>query len=199
MEWECLVSFTDDYTQLCDASPFCELTGCSINKLNSVRIYFESSLDVLGNENVLLQKMLITHQKINCWKRFCGKIQNQDSKPRRFSPLWGLVCHTPFPSLGWGFQAKPPLPAELRRCISEGQGLAREDPNLPVQRHNTQTPISSCYSTSKSKILLFKPIFILDYFSLEKIEAFCGNFYPPYHLFSFISTGTATISNQVYL
>lgn len=76
MEWECLVSFTDDYTQLCDASPFCELTGCSINKLNSVRIYFESSLDVLGNENVLLQKMLITHQKINCWKRFCGKIQN---------------------------------------------------------------------------------------------------------------------------
>lgn len=62
IEWELLVSFINDYTQLCDASPFCELNGCSINKLSSVRVYFESSLRVLWNESVLLQKMLITYQ-----------------------------------------------------------------------------------------------------------------------------------------
>jgi len=75
MKWELLVSFISDYTQLFDAPYFCELNGCSINRiiewfglegtlkiiwfqtpcheqgplppdqLSSVRIYFKSNLD----------------------------------------------------------------------------------------------------------------------------------------------------------
>lgn len=191
MEWECLVSFTNDYTQLCDASPFCELTGCSINKLRSVRIYFESSLDVLGNENVLLQKMLITHQKINYWKRkdFVEnskiRIQNCD-----VSVLYGGRCVT-LPLAG----ASKPNQPYLRSCVVVSP-KEREDPNLQIQRDNTRTPTSSCYSTSKSKVLLFQPIFILYSFSAEKkSKCFVVTSALPTICFSFISTGTATISN----
>lgn len=91
-----------------------------------------------------------------------------------FSPLWELVCYTPYPSIWPGLpnQSNPSFPGEMHCHISKGKGLSKEDQEKST---DIQGNMTSCYSTSKTKGLPFKMVFILHCFASENLKCFVVN------------------------
>lgn len=102
MEWKPLVSFVNDYTQPFDALSFNELNGCSMNMLNSVRLWELPEMKV-GSCRICWSH--IKKKKKKCWKRkdFLKKFRIRIQKCH-VSVLYESYITLPILPSGLGFQ-----------------------------------------------------------------------------------------------
>lgn len=135
MEWKPLVSFVNDYTQPFDALSFNELNGCSMNMLNSVRLWELPEMKV-GSCRICWSHIKKKKKKNAGKEKIFWKNSELGFKNAMFQSFMRVILHSLSFHLAWAF--KPSLPGGMHLYLQR-KGIVQGGSGKNTQRYREKS------------------------------------------------------------